>query len=273
MNELYVALTRKRSSNPPARAAEQRGKAPNDYVRLLTVFRWVPCEDVELPFQNYEPGRGKCDRRLQPDAILEDHLRRERYLIEYETGSASVRNDHHRSATLAKISRYADFFAMFTGNDFKTTLDGRHFQDDLTPILIFLTRTHARRDTILAAAEERNRADPRKLDIRALRMDEAAAQFRLVFFGEEPAAQADARPALSPATNGVLIGWRELALLNQVVNEALQTIQAVRHAIRRGHAVVTEPRYPGHAQTAAHLLQRLLATSPMNRDVTSPVPK
>jgi hypothetical protein len=45
-------------------------------------------------------------------------------LIEYETGSASVRNDQHKSATLAKMARYAECFAMYTGNDFKTTLYG-----------------------------------------------------------------------------------------------------------------------------------------------------
>src|SRR5205814_2040824 len=60
VNELYVALTRKRSSNPRATVAERRGEPPDDYARLPTAFRWVPSEDLELPFQSYEPGRGKC---------------------------------------------------------------------------------------------------------------------------------------------------------------------------------------------------------------------
>src|SRR5207253_1944465 len=120
VNELYAALTRKGPSDPAPAVPGQRGKAPHDYARLPTVFRWVPSEDLELPFQSYEPGRGRCDRRLQPDAILEDHLRRERYLIEYETGSATVRNDQHKSATRSKLARYVEFFAMYTGNDFKT---------------------------------------------------------------------------------------------------------------------------------------------------------
>jgi hypothetical protein len=261
VNELYVALTRKNSSKPHARITEQRGKAPDDYARLPTVFRWVPSEDLELPLESYEPGEGRCDRRLQPDAILEDHLRRERYLIEYETGSASVRNDQHKSATLAKMARYVEFFAMYTGNDFKTTLYGRHFQDDLAPILLFLTRTKARRNTIREAAEERNRADPRKYDIRALMVDEAADQFRSALFGEEPRSQADARVASLSATNGVFIACEEVELLNQVVDEALRTIQTIRHAVRAGTAIVTQPRYPEHAQAAAHLFQRLRAAS------------
>jgi hypothetical protein len=261
VNELYVALTRKNSSKPHARVTEQRGKAPDDYARLPTVFRWVPSEDLELPLESYEPGEGRCDRRLQPDAILEDHLRRERYLIEYETGSASVRNDQHKSATLAKMARYVEFFAMYTGNDFKTTLYGRHFQDDLAPILLFLTRTKARRDNIQQAAEERNRADPRKYDIRALMLDEAAAQFRLVLFGEEPPSQSGVRPASLRATNGVFIAWRELDLLNHVLTEALHTIQAVRHAVRAGQPIVRQPNYPEHAQAAADCLRRLRATT------------
>lgn len=42
------------------------------------------------------------------------------------------------------------------------------------------------------------------------------------------------------------------------MNDALQTIQAVRHTVRAGDAVVREPRYPEHAQAVAQLLERLL---------------
>src|SRR5919204_6695936 len=40
VNELYVALTRTNSRNPPAGVAEPRGNRPDDYTRLPTVFRW-----------------------------------------------------------------------------------------------------------------------------------------------------------------------------------------------------------------------------------------
>src|SRR5205823_5555583 len=58
LNELYVALTRTRTGNPPPGIAEQRKKSPEDYARVPTVFRWVPSEDLELPFESYELGRG-----------------------------------------------------------------------------------------------------------------------------------------------------------------------------------------------------------------------
>lgn len=258
VNQLYVALARRPSEHIAAKPGRYAGKLAADYAPLPTAFRWIPSEDLELPFDEYVHGEVR-ERRLQPDAVLEDHLRRQRYLIEYETGSASVRNDRHKTATLAKIARYAEFFNQYTGNNFKTTFYDRHFKDDLTPIILFLTRTQARRDTIREAAEERNRADPRKLDIRALMLDEAAAHFRSLFFADDRSARTSANPPRSPATDGIFVASRELGLVKQVVNEALQTIQAVRHTVRARHAVVREPRYPEHAQAVAQLLERLLA--------------
>ena len=46
---------------------------------------------------------------LQPDAMLEDPARKRRYLIEFETGSATVRNAQHKTATETKIGRYSRF--------------------------------------------------------------------------------------------------------------------------------------------------------------------
>jgi len=258
VNQLYVALARSPSQPVAAKPGRYAGRLAADYTPLPTAFRWIPSEDLELPFDEYVHGEVR-ERRLQPDAVLEDQLRRQRYLIEYETGSASVRNDRHKTATLAKIARYADFFNQYTGNGFKTTFYGRHFKDDLTPVILFLTRTQARRDTIREAAEQRNRADPRKLDIRALMLDEAATHFRSLFFGDKSSPRTSADPAASSASDGVFVRWRELDLVKHVVNEALQTIQSIRHTVRARHAVAREPRYPEHAQSVAQLLERLLA--------------
>lgn len=159
------------------------------------------------------------------------------------------------------MGRYVEFFAMYADNDFKTTLYGRHFQDDLAPILLFLTRTKARRDTIREAAEERNRADPRKFDIRALTLDEAAVQFRSALLREEPRPRAEPHPASSTTTSGVFIGWSELDLLNRVVDEALRTIHVIRHVVRVGDALIAVPKYPEQAQAAVDLLRRLRATT------------
>jgi hypothetical protein len=99
VNELYVALV-KRQETPPMTTA-RRGKPADDLARVSKAFRWIPSEELELPFSEYvrEEGRAR-DRRLQPDAVLEDPARKRRYLIEYETGSATVRNVQHKTATL-----------------------------------------------------------------------------------------------------------------------------------------------------------------------------
>jgi Replication-relaxation len=258
VNQLYVALARRPAQQVATNPGRYAGKLAADYAPLPTAFRWIPSEDLEIPFDEYAHGEPRACR-LQPDAMLEDRLRRQRYLVEYETGSASVRNDRHKTATLAKIARYANFFNQYTSNDFKTTFYDRHFKDNLTPVILFLARTQARRDTIREAAEQRNRENPRKLDIRALMLDEAATHFRSLFFGMSASPQPSADPAALPPPDGVFVGWRELGLVRQVVNEALHTIQAVRHTVRAGHAVAREPRYPEHAQTVAQMLERLLA--------------
>jgi hypothetical protein len=258
VNQLYVALARRPSQHVAAKPGRYAGKLAADYAPLPTTFRWIPSEDLELPFDEYAHGEARpC--HLQPDAVLEDRPRRQRYLIEYETGSASVRNDRHKTATLAKIARYANFFNQYTGNDFKTTFYDRHFKDDLTPVILFLTRTQARRDTIREAAEQRNRENPRKLDIRALTLDEAAAHVRSLFFGEAAPPRTSTDPAASPPPDGVFVRWSELGLVRQFVNDALRTIQVVRHTVPAGQPVAREPRYPEHAQTVAQLLERLLA--------------
>ena len=264
VNQLYVALATRPSQQVAAKPGRYAGKLAADYAPLPTAFRWIPSEDLEIPFEEYAHGEARpC--RLQPDAVLEDRPRRQRYLIEYETGSASVRNDRHKTATLAKIARYANFFNQYTGNDFKTTFYDRHFKDDLTPIILFLTRTQARRDTIREAAEQRNRENPRKLDIRALMLDQAATYFRSLFFGENPSPRTSASLAASPTPDGVLVRQSELGLVRQVVSEALHAIQAVRHTVRAGHSVSKEPRYPEHAQDVVQLLERLLAADMRRR--------
>src|SRR5207253_2319814 len=151
VNDLYVALTKKPGTTKPA----PRGKPADDFARVPSAFRWVATEDLELPFQEYvaKIPDHVADRRLQPDAMLEDPARKRRYLIEFETGSATVRNSQHKTATETKIGRYCRFLLGPVHVAGPQTYYSKHFNDGYKPVVVFLTRTEARRDTIVRVAE------------------------------------------------------------------------------------------------------------------------
>jgi hypothetical protein len=259
VNDLYVALTKKLGAPSPA----QRGKPADDFARLPSMFRWVATEDLELPFKEYvtKIPDHVADRRLQPDAMLEDLVRKRRYLIEFETGSATVRNAQHKTATLTKFGRYCSFLLSTTTAFGSETYYSKHFRDEYKPIVVFLTRTAARRDTIVKVAEEYWTAIDRRFALRALTVAEAGAEFRAQLIGDAPHSVAPAaNPPLvaAPATlDGIMISFRELQLLKRFHEEALGIIQRVRHAVRAGRPVTTEPQYPEFWHQAEIVLKRL----------------
>jgi Replication-relaxation len=265
VNELYVALV-KRPEAPHAK----RGKAADDFARLPTAFCWIPSEELELPFTEYvsEENRSQ-DRRLQPDAMLEDPTRKRRYLIEYETGSATVRNTHHKTATLTKLARYSHFILGFAEVHGRATYYSKHFTDGFTPIVLFIARTTARRDTIAEAVSgwAKGEVDTHFL-VRALTIEAACADFRATILREQRSSTAQAleavpaRPPPRASAAGVLLTWQELDLLSRVQGESLHIIQRVRHAVRARQPVASEPRYPEQTAEAERLLQWLLALKP-----------
>ena len=273
VNDFYVSLAKKPDAPRRADAGEWRGKPADDFARVPTAFRWVPSEDLELPFAEYvrEEGRSR-DRRLQPDALLEDPVRKCRYLIEYETGSATVRNAEHKTATLTKLTRYANFIVGFADPYGKETHYSKHFADGFTPVVLFIARTAARRETIAEAVGKwaRIESSPR-FQARSLTVEQACTEFRALLLGEKPAVLAHATtaaPSAAPAPpvrasqHGVLLSWNELELLGSVQDEALHSIQQVRHAVRAGKPVVSEPRYPEHTAAAERLLHWLVTLRP-----------
>jgi hypothetical protein len=260
VNDLYVALAR--SSKAPQ--AVKRGKLAHDFARVPTTFRWVASEDLELPFQEYlADARGTmADRRLQPDAMLEDLARRRRYFIEYETGSATVRNAQHKTATLTKLSRYSQFILGFTNISANETYYSRHFGDGFKPVVVFLTRSEARSATIRAAADERWIGTNVRFEVRALTVVEACADFRAQLVGPAPSPVAAARP------EGIFVSRAELEFLGRFQDDALRIIQTIRHTVRAGRPVTAEPNYPESVRSATLLMQRLLQSTPNERKPT-----
>ena len=263
VNDLYVALTK--SSKTPQ--AAKRGGLADDFARVPTAFRWVASEDLELPFQEYvrDVHGTVADRRLQPDAMLEDLVRRRCYFIEYETGSATVRNAQHKTATLTKLGRYSQFILGFTNILSDETCYSRHFRDGYTPVVVFLTRTAARSATIRAAAEERWRGIDVRFEIRALTVAEACADFRAQLVGPPSPPAGPARPA---QPDGIFLPRAELEFLSRFQDDALRIIQSIRHSVRAGRPVTTEPNYPESVRSAALLMQKLLQSTPNERKPT-----
>src|SRR3989449_4578319 len=108
----------------------QDGKTP---AKVPRGFRWVLGEYLDLPFNEFvAPGPTLESRRLQPDAMLEHPAGRRRYFIEYETGSATVRDAKKSTSTMAKLNRYGTFFRAPAGDVFageRETFYERAFKD------------------------------------------------------------------------------------------------------------------------------------------------
>ena len=107
-----------------------------------------------------------------------------------------------------------------------------------------------------------------RFKVRSLTVEQACAEFRALILGEKPAVPAQATtappetPPLRASQHGVLLSWKEVELLRHFQEEALHAIQRVRHTVRAGQPVVSEPRYPEQTAAAERLLQRLLALRP-----------
>jgi hypothetical protein len=263
VNELYVALTKKNDAPRTVGAVDRRGKPANDFARLPTALRWLPSEELELPFQEFVPEEHKVhDRRLQPAAMLEDPARKRRYLIEYETGSASVRNAQHKSATLTKVIRYQRFRSDPHGRG--EPFYKRNFGDQFEPVLLFMTRTAARRDSIKQAVEEWSKNGGRACEIRAATVEQISRELRAQLLGARALAPAAApRPIPDDIDQAQIAprGWpvfspREVLLFHGAILEAITTIQMVRHTVREGRSVVAEPRYAPQLQEAEQKLRR-----------------
>lgn len=142
-------------------------------------FRWVLGEYLDLPFEEYvcdpRQGLGSEKRRLQPDAMLEDPAGRRRYFIEYETGSATIRDAKKSTSTMAKLDRYGTFLRAPSDNLVAGQREAYYahaFTDDWPAEVLFVTRSEGRRDSITRVIAERERSGKFKFTVRALTLAE-----------------------------------------------------------------------------------------------------
>src|SRR3989442_5779156 len=143
----------------------QDGKTPAKVPRHV---RWVLGEYLNLPFEEFDRDAMRLEqRRLQPDAMLEDPTHHRRYFIEYETGTATINDAKKSTSTRANLDRY---YAFFKGN-YRV-----HFNDRWRPRLLFVTQSEARRNSIVELLEKEDFPTTGEFAARALTL-EGAKQF------------------------------------------------------------------------------------------------
>jgi len=172
------------------------GLVPHDgktWAKVPREFRWVLGEYLDLPFEQYSHGFSTAleKRRLQPDAVLEIPSSQRRFFIEYETGSATVRDAKKSTSTMAKLDRYGTFFRAPDGNalagGLSYTAYTRAFSDGWSAEVLFVTQSDARRDSITRVIAERERGDKYKFTARALTLEEShRALCRALYGAEQP---------------------------------------------------------------------------------------
>src|SRR2546421_1460721 len=184
LNEVFLGLV------------PQDGKTP---AKVPRGFRWVLGEYLDLPFNDFAPDRrGFESRRLQPDAILEDPAGQRRYFVEYETGSATIRDAKKSTSTMAKLDRYGTFFRaparhVFAGE--RHTFYERAFKDSCPAEVLFVTPSEARRDSIARVIAAREHSDKYKLAARALTLAESRrALCREIYGADQPPGNARQAP-------------------------------------------------------------------------------
>ena len=186
LNEVFLGLV------------AQDGKTPAKVPRGV---RWILGEYLDLPFNDFA-GAGPTleSRRLQPDAMLEHPAGRRRYFIEYETGSATVRDAKKSTSTMAKLNRYGTFFRAPAGDVFageRETFYERAFKDSWPAEVLFVTPSEARRDSIAHIIADRESSDKYKFAARALTLAEAHRVLcRALYGADQP--PGNARKPLRP---------------------------------------------------------------------------
>lgn len=151
----------------------------------------------------------------------------------------------------------------------KATYYAKHFADGLTPVVLFLARTAHRRDTIAEAiAEWAGGEFNLRFQVRSLTIEQACTELRSLLLQEqpsEPIQAARASPAATPVRSsdaGVLLSWAELDLLRQFQEEAIQSIQRVRHTVRARQPLLSEPSYPKLSKEVERLMRWLCSLKP-----------
>lgn len=174
------------------------------WAKVPREFRWVLGEYLDLPFEEFTRVGSQLEaRRLQPDAMLEHPASERRYFIEYETGSATVRDAKKSTSTMAKLDRYGTFLCAPAGNvlaDRRETYYTRAFKDGWRATVLFVSPSEARRQSIADVIDERAHSDKYKVPAKSLTLAEARQYLcRKLYGADRPPGNVQQRPtAVTP---------------------------------------------------------------------------
>jgi hypothetical protein len=200
------------------------------------------------------------NRRLQPDALLEDPVAQRRYFIEYETGSATVADAKKSTSTMAKLNRYAEFLVGYAGNPFhgeRDTFYTRAFKDAWPAEVLFVTPTEARRDTIAAVIRQRTESIKTKIAAQSVTLSEVRRYLcRALYNADRPLGGAD----LAPRRLGPLAALPSLARAKEgpARNADEERLRRGRVSVR-GEALVNVEKAMRSARAALASAQEMLA--------------
>jgi hypothetical protein len=188
MNELYVKLLEAPLQHAVANAREAAKGAERpsrEFTRLKghlyaraahPGFRWLASDEVRLPWKQYDLKKNKSyPRHIIPDATLELPASRQRFFLEYESGSQSLvaTSDENTGATVAKLDRYEEYLNGFDGSPADGIWYSQQYRDGFSPVVVFLVEPGTRQQSVTRAIAEWKR-DGRGLTAWALTVEAMA---------------------------------------------------------------------------------------------------
>ena len=214
-------------------------------------FRWIPTDTLRLTFEHFDLKEGRPRARvIAPDAAVEFPHARERWFVEYESGAQLLSDPENEGSTISKLHRYERYLYGLADVPKGLTWYRKEYSDGLSPELLFVTATPARRDAINAVIASWRSSSSGRSKARALGMEEAVGELRRLA-GSPPQAGRASR------LGGEGLAERDLQALRAFGEQALTTIKHVRHAVRRGDRISKEPAYPAAYGAFDALLKRL----------------
>ena len=217
-------------------------------------FHWLSADSLRLCFDHFDLREGRARARvIVPDATVELPFCRVRAFIEYESGAHLLSDPANEGSTTSKLHRYERYLSGLADASKGLTWYRKEFADELSPEVLFVAATPARRDSINSVIAGWRNSSSGRSRARALCVGEAIAELR-ARAGSPAAGQPAPRVEPEPRPG---LDEREVKALRTFGDQAVAIIKGVRHAVRRGDRISKEPAYPAAYGAFEQVLKRI----------------